>query len=140
MVNINLFQRFQSQQQADDVVRDASAGYMALVFTHLIMAGWWNIDGARSFTLIGNDSGTLIKVQLAGAALSALLWLGMKKTGSELLSWVLMIWCAIGLYHPLSFYIYGFASKWPFMIAGIYFGALAVRASHARRLMRSCPA
>lgn len=140
MVDINLFQRFQSPDQAHDVVRDASAGYMMLVFTHLIMAGWWNTDEPKSMTLIGNDSETLIKVQLAGAALSAILWFAMRKTGSEILAWVLLVWCAAGLYHPLTFNIYGFASKWAFMVMGIYFGALAIRASRARSRLRLIPA
>jgi hypothetical protein len=73
-----------------------------------------------------------LTVQLLAAGLCVILWVLLRKTGSRVLAWTLLLWCAVGMYHPATYNLYGFASKWPLMLMGLYAGILAVRAANAR--------
>lgn len=132
MVDLNALQRFRSAEQADEVLKEASGGYLALIGTHLFAAGWWSVDRTRAPTFLGNDNSLLMSVQLLAATICVVFWVALRKTGSPVLAWTLLIWSAVGMYHPATYHLYGFASKWPLMMMGLYAGILAVRATNAR--------
>lgn len=140
MVDLNVFQRFRSGEQAAEVVKEASGGYLALIGAHLFAAGWWTVDRTRSLTLIGNDNALMMTVQLLAAGLCVVLWIVLRRTKSRLLAWTLALWCGVAIYHPVTYTLYGFASKWPLMAMGLYAGILAVRAANARVRFANDPA
>lgn len=133
MPDLNAFQRLDTREKRLSACREGAAGFLALATAHLFSLAYILNQPAPRPTLFTSDKTIIATSVGVGMVICVAGYFALRRACDPWLAGALIVWSGLGLFHPLTYSLYGWSALPALPVFSLYFGILAVRGALALR-------